>query len=86
MFLKSKNSGTKLDLDFKMYVDFDLNIGVFYFNFYLVKYKFVLKIALSPPLNANENFGDNAINNGAYLDFKYEKFNLTKYTYLLHYE
>ncbi len=86
MFLKSKNSETKLDLNFKMYIDFDLNIGVFYFNFYLVKYKFILKTALTPPLNANENFWDNATNNGDYLHFKYEKFNLTKYAYLLHYE
>ncbi len=86
MFFKSKNSETKLDLNFKMYIDFDPNIRVFYFNFYLVKYKFVLRIALTSPINNDENLWDNAPNNGDYLHFKYEKFNLTKYAYLLHYE
>jgi hypothetical protein len=84
MFFPSEKSVTKLNVDFKIFVDFDPCIRVFYFNFYLPPYKFVLKIPLTPPLN--DNFQNNVTNSEDYLTFKYEKFDLAKYVYIMHYE
>ena len=77
---------TKVAFNIKMYIDFNPNIGVFYFNLYLIKYKFVLKIPLTPSLNPKENCWDNATNSEDYIDFKIEKFTLAGYVYLLYYE
>ncbi|HEC38183.1 hypothetical protein LCGC14_0659470 [marine sediment metagenome] len=86
MISKSKKPSTKVTFNIKMYIDFNPNIGVFYFNLYLIKYKFVIKIPLTPPLYPKENCWDNATNSEDYLDFKFEKFTLAEYVYLLHYE
>jgi len=53
-----------------------------------MKYKFVLKIAFSPPLNDNplrcyDNMKEIFDVDG--IDLKFEKFDITKYVYLLHY-
>ena len=84
MFYDYKRSLINSDFDFKMYIDFDPNIKVFYHNYFFDVYKSVLKIALTPPLNDNEDFWVTTTNNGDCLDLKYEKFDLTKYVYLLH--
>ena len=86
MFLNYEKSLKNSDFDFKMYIDFDPNFKVFYHNYFFNEYKIVLKIALTPPLNDNDDFWYNATNNGDRLVFKYEKFDLTKYVYLLHLE
>jgi len=85
MFLDHKKSLTQLEFDFKMYIDFDPTNTVFYHNFFFDENKFVLKIALTPLLNDNDNFWNVTTNNGDCLDLKYEKFNLAKYVYLLHF-
>lgn len=85
MFLASKNSLKHSEFDFKMFIDFDSINKVFYHNFFFDEYKIVLKIALTPLLNNNDNFWDITTNNGDCPDLKYEKFNLTKYVYLIHF-
>jgi len=85
MFLASKNSLKHSEFDFKMFIDFDSINKVFYHNFFFDEYKIVLKIALTPLLNDNDNFWDITTNNGDCPDLKYEKFNLTKYVYLIHF-
>lgn len=85
MLLDHMKSLKHSEFDFKMYIDYDPTNTVFYHNFFFDEYKFVLKIALTPLLNNNENFWDITTNNGDYPDLKYEKFNLTKYNYLLHF-
>ena len=86
MFLDYKQSLKMSDFKFKMYIDFDPNTKVFYHNYFFDEYKSVLKIALTPPLIDNDDFWDIATNNGDCLDLKYEKFDLTKYVYLLHFQ
>jgi len=85
MFLDSKNSLKHSEFDFKMFIDFDSINKVFYHNFFFDESKIVLKIALTPLLNDNDNFWDITTNNGDCLDLKYEKFDLTKYVYLIHF-
>ena len=86
MFLDYKQSLKNSDFDIKIFIDFDPNFKVFYHNYFFDEYKIVLKIALTPPLIDNEDFWDIATNNGDCLDLKYEKFDLTKYVYLLHFQ
>jgi len=86
MFLDYEKSLKNSEFDFKIFIDFDPNYKVFYHNYFFEEYKSVLKIALTPPLNDNEDLWDNATNNGDCLDLKYEKFDLTKYKYLLHFQ
>jgi len=85
MFLDYKKSLKNSEPDFKMFIDFDPAFKVFYHNFYFTKYKIVLKTALTPPLNDDDTFRDMTITNGDCLDLKFERFNLTKYVYLLHF-
>jgi len=85
MFIDRKKSLKHSKPEFKMYIDFDPINKVFYHNFFFDEYKIVLKIALIPLLNDNDNFWDITTNNGDCLDLKYEKFNLAKYVYLLHF-
>ena len=86
MVLNSRKSLKNSDFDIKIFIDFDPNFKVFYYNYFFEEYKIVLKIALTPPLNDNDDFWDNATNSGDCLDLKYEKFDLTKYKYLLHFQ
>ena len=86
MVLNYRKSLKNSDFDFKIFIDFDPNFKVFYQNYFFEEYKIVLKIALTPPLNDNDDFWDNATNSGDCLDLKYEKFDLTKYKYLLHFQ
>ncbi len=60
--------------DFKVsrFIDFDKSNNIFYNNFYLSDCKIVIKIHLTSGKNSRE-------------EVKIEKFNLTKYTYLLSY-
>jgi len=85
MFLNYEKSLKNSEFDFKMFIDFDPSNKVFYHNFFFDEYKSVLKIALTPLLNDNDNFWDIITNNGDCLDLKYEKFDLTKYVYLIHF-
>ena len=85
MFLNYEKSLKHSEFDFKMFIDFDSTNKVFYHNFFFDEYKIVLKIALTHLLNDNDNFWDITTNNGDCLDLKYEKFDLSKYVYLLHF-
>ena len=58
MYIDRKKSLKHSELDFKMYIDFDPRINVFYHNFFFDEYNFVLKIALTPILNDNFYFWD----------------------------
>ena len=88
--MQAKESEKELGLKFKMYIDYDRFNQGFYHNFYFDDYKFVLKIPLTPQINDGENdFDDNVndardSNNG--FDVRLEKFDLTKYVYLLYFE
>ena len=76
-------------LEFKMYIDFDSKRQIFYHNFFFEEFKFVLKIALTAPLiyrKNNYNKHTEKITNGNNIFLKYERFDLTKYTFLLSYE
>ncbi len=86
----SKKLEKNAELIFKMYIDFDWIKRVFYHNFYFDEFKFVLKITLTPSL-ANES-GDpveeyeRSKERKNQCDLKWERFNLSKYVYLLYYE
>lgn len=56
-----------------MFIDFDKNKEEFNINYYLEDYKIVLKIPISNYEESDSNI-------------KIEEFNLTKYTYLIHYK
>ena len=56
-----------------LFLDFDKNESVFYNNLYIDEYKLVVKT----PINKREKHDNN---------IKIESFDLTKYTYLTHYE
>lgn len=86
MFSRHSKSGKEFNIEIKMFIDFAPDIQVFYHNYFFDEYKIVLKIALTPSLNTNDNFYDNATNNRNCLDLNLEKFDLTKYVYLLNYE
>ena len=86
MFSRFSKSGKESNIQIKMYIDFAPDIQVFYHNYFFDEYKFVLKIVLTPSLNEKDHFYDNAKNNGNCLDLRLEKFDLTKYVYLLYYE
>lgn len=86
MFSMHSKSGKESNIQIKKYIDFSPDIQVFYHNYFFDEYKFVLKIVLTPSLNENDHFYDNATNNGNCLDLRLEKFDLTKYVYLLYYE
>ena len=62
-------------MNLNKFLDFDKNKQVFYYNMYLKEYKFVIKIPISKL--EKEKYMEEA---------KIEKFNLTKYTFLLNYE
>jgi len=85
MFIDHKKSLKHSEFDFKMYIDFDSTYKVFYHNFFLDEYNIVLKIALTPLLNNDDNFWDITTNIEDCPDLKYKKFNLAKYVYLLHF-
>jgi len=85
MFLNYEKSLKNSEVKFKMFIDFDLTSKVFYHNYFFDEYKSVLKIALTPLLNDNDTFRDMTITSGDCLDLKFERFNLTKYVYLLHF-
>ncbi len=70
---------------FKMYIDYDPINKVFYHNFFFDEYSFVLKLALTPILNNNDNFWDIPTRDEDCPDLKYEKFDLSQYVYLLHF-
>ncbi len=79
----------ELEMEYKIFIDFDPTHKIFYYNFYFNEFKFVLKIAISPSLidkvyhcddNLEERISESAI------VLKIEKFDLTKYVYLLHFE
>jgi hypothetical protein len=57
----------------KMFIDFDKSKEEFNINYYLEDYKIVLKIPISNYEESDSNI-------------KIEEFNLTKYTYLIHYK
>ncbi|TKJ24100.1 MAG: hypothetical protein CEE43_00015 [Promethearchaeota archaeon Loki_b32] len=84
MSLNYEKSLKNSEVNFKMFIDFDPTSKVFYLNYFFDEYKSVLKIALTSSLYDNDNFWDNTANNGDCLDLIYEKFDLTKYVYLLH--
>ena len=56
------------------YIDFDKNNDIFYYNLYSKKDKFVIKIPIYRSKNKKEK------------EVKIEKFDLTKYTFLLNCE
>ncbi len=62
-------------MNLNKFLDFDKNKQVFYYNMYLKEYKFVIKIPISK-LEKEKHTEETKI----------EKFNLTKYTFLLNYE
>ncbi|MHA2184288.1 MAG: hypothetical protein ACXAAI_04735 [Promethearchaeota archaeon] len=59
-------------IELRKFIDWDKFKNVFYNNFYLEKYKIVIKMALIPK-KENES------------DIKIKKFDLEKYTYLCSY-
>ena len=85
-----KNAGKDSDLKIKMYIDYDPNNQVFYHNFFFEEFNFVLKIVLVSPLIYEKNNYNNDlekdITNGSSISLKYERFDLTKYIYLLYYD
>lgn len=88
--MPSKELEKELGLKFKMYIDYDRFNHSFYHNFYFDDYKFVLKIPLTPQINDGENDFDDKVNDGRVSndgsDVRLEKFDLTKYAYLLYFE
>jgi len=85
-----RNAGKDLDLKIKIYIDYDSNKQVFYYNFFFEEFNFVLKIALISPLIYDENNYykelEKDITDGSSISLKYERFDLTKYVYLLYYD
>ncbi len=80
----------KTDMEVKKYLDYDPINKIFYNNFYLNKFNFVLKVALISPLKYNADVSKDIylkeIKGEEGRNHKFEKFDLTKYVYLLHYE
>ncbi len=77
------------DLKFSMYIDYDRFKQVFYHNFYFEENKCVFKIALTPPINKEGlviNDENKDIIGGDRFDLKIERFDLTKYVYLLYFD
>lgn len=62
-------------MDMNKYIDFDKNNEVFYYNLYSKDVKFVIKIPIYRFKNKNKK-----------KEIKIEKFDLTKYTFLLNCE
>ena len=56
MFLNPEKSLKHSEFDIKMYIDYDPTNRVFYHNFFFDEYKIVIKTALTPQLNNNDNF------------------------------
>ena len=56
----------------KMYIDFDRTEGKIYINYYVEEFKLVLKESLISTDRTNS-------------DSKIDRFNLAKYTYLIHF-
>ncbi len=85
-----KNVEKGSDLNIKMYIDYDSNKQVFYYNFFFEEFNFVLKIALISLLiyEENNNYKDleKIITGGSSIFLKYERFDLAKYVYLLYYD
>ncbi len=71
-----------------MYIDYDKSNMVFYHNFFFEVHKFVLKIALTPPVTELflkvKEVGEENLR--YHSDLKIERFNLARYVYLLHYD
>ncbi len=88
--LHIKNAGKGSDLKIKIYIDYDPYKQVFYYNFFFEEFNFVLKIALISPLSYNEEEYtkdlEKKITGGDSVSLKYERFDLTKYVYLLYYD
>ena len=85
-----KNAGKDSDLKIKMYIDYDPEKHLFYHNFFFEEFNFVLKMALISSLiyEENNNYKDleKNITGGSSISLKYERFDLTKYVYLLYYD
>ncbi len=86
----SKSLEKSKELKFKMYIDFDSTKRVFNHNYYFDEFKFVLKVGLTYPLAdesgdliREENNRDEEEKLG---ELKWERFDLSKYIYLLYYE
>ena len=89
MMVHTKSSRKASEFKFKKYIDYDKEIQVFYHNYFFVDYKIVLKIVLTTPLSINSNrFNDKKakMTEGKDSGLKLERFNLSKYVYLLYYE
>ena len=70
------------EFKFKMYIDYDKEWQVFYYNFFFEECKFVLKIVLTTLLNGDFNgFNDKEaeIKDRKDIDLKLERFDITKY-------
>jgi len=65
---------------FKMYLDFDSIENIYYHNIFFVENNFTLKIELI------HLFRKDVEEDKIKTSIKYEKFDLTKYVYLLHFE
>ncbi len=61
------------ELAISKFLDFDKNKSIFYDNIYLDEYKIVVKVPLTDKQKAEK-------------DMKINKFDLTKYTFLLSYD
>ena len=87
MFPKNRTKNSS-EVTFKMFIDYDKKSQVFYHNFFFEEYKYVLKIALNPPYDGNNDMEELELrisgDSGACL--KFEKFDITRYVYLLFYE
>ncbi len=84
--LVNKNLGRESDLEIKMFIDFDTPQKTFYYNLYLNRSKSVIKIAITPSLNNGNKILENIRNEILEEDFqslKTEKFDISKYVYLL---
>ena len=85
-----RNVRKNLDLKIKIYIDYDSNKQVFYYNFFFEEFNFVLKIALISSLICEENNYskdlERDITDDSSIFLKYERFDLTKYAYLLYYD
>ncbi len=84
MLLDRNKSLRNTEFDFKMFIDFDPICKVFYHNFFFVENKMVLKIALTPSVNDANTLMNLTTTKKEFLDSKYEKFDITRYVYLIH--
>ncbi|HEC39471.1 MAG TPA: hypothetical protein ENI29_14620 [bacterium] len=65
---------------FKIYLDFDSIEKIFFYNLFFIESNFALKIELT------HLFRKDVEEDKIKQNIKYEKFELTKYVYILHFE